>query len=88
MNNYNVQIAVGPPRRESETLAEYLTRCSKQPKGIWDERCQTYILPSGTVKQGRRPMFQPFTEEIDSPWSLRDEGRSDGYGESYGERNT
>ena len=26
MNNYKVQIAVGPPRQENETLAEYLKR--------------------------------------------------------------
>jgi hypothetical protein len=28
--------------------------------GIWDERTKTFIKPSGTVKQGRRPMFQAF----------------------------
>ncbi len=28
-------------------------------KGILDERNKTWILPSGTVKQGRRPMFIP-----------------------------
>lgn len=31
-------------------------------KGIWDERSKTWILPSGTVAQGRRPMFKPFTK--------------------------
>lgn len=31
-------------------------------KGVWDERTKSYIKPSGTVKQGRRPMFQPFPE--------------------------
>ncbi len=29
-------------------------------KGIWDEKSKTWIKPSGTVKQGRRPMFRPF----------------------------
>jgi hypothetical protein len=62
MSNYNVQIAVGLPRHDGETLAEYLNRTSKKPKGVWDERRKTYILPSGTVKQGRRPMFQPFSD--------------------------
>jgi hypothetical protein len=63
MNNYKVQIALGPERHVGETLAEYLNRCSKNPKGVWDERRKTYLLPSGTVKQGRRPMFKPFTPE-------------------------
>jgi len=27
--------------------------------GIWDERNKTWIRPSGTVKQGRRPMWKP-----------------------------
>ena len=58
--NYNVQIACGPPRHNAETLAEYLNRTSKKPIGVWDEERKTYILPSGTVKQGRRPMFTPF----------------------------
>lgn len=26
-------------------------------QGMWDERSKTFIKPSGTVKQGRRPMF-------------------------------
>jgi hypothetical protein len=32
-------------------------------KGIWDERNKKWIKPSGTVKQGRRPMFKPFKPE-------------------------
>jgi hypothetical protein len=31
--------------------------------GVWDEKTKTYILPSGTVKQGRRPMFKPFNDK-------------------------
>ncbi len=29
--------------------------------GVWDERNKQFITASGTVKQGRRPMFQPFS---------------------------
>ncbi len=31
----------------------------EEKHGVWDEKTRTYILPSGTVKQGRRPMFIP-----------------------------
>jgi hypothetical protein len=31
--------------------------------GIWDECSRTWIRPSGTVKQDRRPMWQPFPKE-------------------------
>jgi len=30
--------------------------------GIWDEKSKTFIKPSGTVEQGRRPMFRAFAE--------------------------
>ncbi len=33
-----------------------------QQGGIWDERSKTWIRPSGTVQQGRRPMFKPFDQ--------------------------
>jgi len=62
MKDYNVQIALGPVRMPDETLAEYLNRNSKKPIGLWDERRKTFILPSGTVKQGRRPMFEPWSD--------------------------
>ncbi len=32
----------------------------EEKHGVWDEKSRTYILPSGTVKQGRRPMFKPY----------------------------
>jgi hypothetical protein len=67
MSNHNVQIALGPPRLKGETLAQYLNRNSKNPVGIWDERNKTFILPSGTVKQGRRPMFKPFNKPEGAP---------------------
>lgn len=35
------------------------SRAPAQAQGIWDERSKTFIKPSGTVKQGRRPMFKP-----------------------------
>jgi hypothetical protein len=34
--------------------------------GIWDEKTKTYIRPSGTVKQGRRPMFKPHAHATDA----------------------
>jgi hypothetical protein len=34
----------------------------KLSDGVWDEKTRTYIKPSGTVKQGRRPMFQRFRD--------------------------
>ena len=47
------------PRKSS--LAKWLRECDQAnaPKGVWDERTKAWIKPSGTVKQGRRPMFEP-----------------------------
>jgi hypothetical protein len=38
---------------------------TKAAPGIWDERTKMWIRPSGTVKQGRRPMFKPFPQNDD-----------------------
>jgi hypothetical protein len=37
----------------------------KKQTGVWDEKSKTYIKSSGTVKQGRRPMFKPFDKNDD-----------------------
>jgi hypothetical protein len=37
IKNYNIQIAVGPERRESETLGDYLIRTSRKLQKESDE---------------------------------------------------
>ena len=44
-------------KTSTENLADNATN---ETRGVWDERIKTWIRPSGTVKQCRRPMFQPF----------------------------
>ena len=34
-------------------------------QGVWDEKTKSYIKPSGTVKQGRRPMYKSFVTQRD-----------------------
>ena len=43
------------------------TETDAAQRGIWDERNKTWIRPSGTVKQGRRPMFKPFNDDDTCP---------------------
>ena len=41
---------------------EHIRKTFEQERGIWNEKTKSYILPAGTVKQGRRPMFKPFSK--------------------------
>ncbi len=37
---------------------------NKAKQGVWDEKSKTFIKPSGTVQQGRRPMFKPYALQV------------------------
>lgn len=48
------------PKLETNAAIAKVERQEKY--GLWNEKTKSYILPSGTVKQGRRPMFKPFDD--------------------------